>query len=155
MLLSIIKERIAETERVISKVEKQIDKAANQYSLEIALLQTIPGVAKDSAISIISDTGSDMSQFPREKHLSKWAGMRSGCNESAGKKSTRITHGNKHLRTTLVEYGWGTIRTKDSYLKNKYESLFGPIEKKKALIAVGHKIRVSAYFILKNKEPYK
>lgn len=85
-MMKIIKERIAETEKIIAKVDRQIDKAAKQYSLEIDLLQTIPGIAKDSAISIISEIGINMAQFPSEQHLSKWAGMSPGCNESAGKK---------------------------------------------------------------------
>ena len=44
---------------------------------------------------------------------------------------------------------------KDSYLKRKYESLVGSRGRKKALIAVGHKIIIAAYHIIKNKEAYK
>jgi hypothetical protein len=55
----------------------------------------------------------------------------------------------------LVEAGWGASRTKNTYLRSKYESLVGRRGKKRALIAVGHKILVAAYFIIKNKEAYK
>jgi len=85
-MLKIIKERISETEKIILKIEKQIDKAVKQYQVEIDLLQTVPGVGKDSAISIISEMGVNMEQFPNEQHLSSWAGMSPGSNESAGKK---------------------------------------------------------------------
>src|SRR5664279_6356427 len=71
------------------------------------------------------------------------------------KKSTRTIHGNKHLQSTLVECGWGATRTKDSYLKRKYESLVSRRGKKKALVAVGHKIIIAAYHIIKHKEAYK
>jgi predicted RNA-binding protein Jag len=40
-------------------------------------------------------------------------------------------------------------------LKRKYESLVGRRGKKKALVAVGHKIIVAAYHIMKDKEAYK
>jgi len=40
-------------------------------------------------------------------------------------------------------------------LKRKYESLIGRRGKKKALVAVGHKIIVAAFHIIKNMEPYK
>ena len=40
-------------------------------------------------------------------------------------------------------------------MKRKYESLVGRRGKKKALVAVGHKIIIAAYHIIKNKEPYK
>jgi transposase len=85
-MLRIIKESIEETEKIILKVDRQIDKAVKKYQVEVDLLQTIPGVAKDSAISIISEMGVHMNQFPDEQHLSSWAGMSPGSNESAGKK---------------------------------------------------------------------
>jgi transposase len=55
----------------------------------------------------------------------------------------------------LVEAGWGASRTKNTYLRSKYENLVGRRGKKRALIALGHKILVAAYFIIKNKEAYK
>ncbi len=71
------------------------------------------------------------------------------------KKSSRITHGDKHLKTILVECGWAATRTKGTYLRSKYDSLVVRRGKKKALIAVGHKILIAAYFILKEKSVYK
>ncbi len=54
-----------------------------------------------------------------------------------------------------MEAGWGASKTKNTYLRSKYESLVGRRGKKRALIALGHKILVAAYFIIKNKETYK
>ncbi len=59
------------------------------------------------------------------------------------------------MQSTLVECGWGATRKKDGYLKRKYESLVVRRGKKKALVAVGHKIIIAAYHVLKNKEAYK
>jgi hypothetical protein len=55
----------------------------------------------------------------------------------------------------LVECAWAATRTKSTYLRSKYESLVVRRGKKKALIAVGHKILIAAYFILKDKTSYK
>mgnify|MGYP003640215115 CR=1 FL=1 len=55
----------------------------------------------------------------------------------------------------MVECGWGATRKKDGYLKRKYQSLIARRGKKKALVAVGHKIIIAAYHVLKNKEAYK
>lgn len=60
-----------------------------------------------------------------------------------------------YLKTILVESAWAASRTKGTYLRSKYDSLVGRRGKKRALIAVGHKILCAAYFIIKNKEPYK
>jgi len=54
-----------------------------------------------------------------------------------------------------VQCAWAATRTKDTYLRSKYDSLVVRRGKKRALIAVGHKILIAAYFILKEKEPYK
>ena len=115
----------------------------------------IPGVGKEGAAYILAEIGNEMEQFPDEKHLSSWAGISPGNNESAGKKkSGRITHGNKYLRSMLVQFAWAATRTKNTYLRSKYDSLVGRRGKKRALIAVGHKILVATYFILKDKVEY-
>jgi transposase len=85
-MLQLHKDSIADKERMIKRIDTEIDMATKAYQVEIALLQTIPGVAKDSAISIISEVGFDMSVFPDENHLSSWAGMSPGNNETGGKK---------------------------------------------------------------------
>lgn len=85
-MLKTIQQSMRGKEAVIKVLEEQIDKAAQAYEVEIGQLQTIPGVGKDSAIGIISEIGIDMERFPDEKHLSSWAGMSPGNNESGGKK---------------------------------------------------------------------
>lgn len=85
-MLQLIKESLDDKEKLITKIEAQIDEAAKQYSVEIKLLQTIDGVGKDSALTLISEIGVNMDQFANEHHLSSWAGMSPGNNESGGKK---------------------------------------------------------------------
>jgi len=55
----------------------------------------------------------------------------------------------------LVQFSWAASRTKGTYLRSKYDSLVARRGKKRALIAVGHKILIASYFILKDKTPYK
>lgn len=55
----------------------------------------------------------------------------------------------------LVQCGWAATRTKGTYLRSKYDSLVGRRGKKRALIAVGHKILIASYFILKDNKAYK
>lgn len=90
-MLRVIKESMAEKERIIEILNDQIEVhiKANELELDLELLQTIPGVGKDGASIILSEIGSDMSHFPNEKHLSSWAGMNPGNNESAGKKKVQ------------------------------------------------------------------
>jgi hypothetical protein len=55
----------------------------------------------------------------------------------------------------IIQCAWAATRTKGTYLRSKYDSLVGRRGKKRALVAVGHKLMIAAYFILKNKESYK
>lgn len=54
-----------------------------------------------------------------------------------------------------MECAWGATRKKDGYMKRKYQSLVTRRGKKKAIVAVGHKIIIASYHIIKNKEAYK
>ena len=54
-----------------------------------------------------------------------------------------------------MQCAWAATRTKGTYLRSKYDSLVGRRGKKKALIAVGHKILIAAYYILKDQVAYK
>lgn len=54
-----------------------------------------------------------------------------------------------------MECAWGAIRKKDGYMKRKYQGLVTRRGKKKAIVAVGHKIIIASYHIIKNKEAYK
>ncbi len=77
---------MVDKENIVTLLEKQIDEMAKRYAVEIELLQTIDGVGYDTAVTIISEVGADMKVFPNEQHLSSWAGMSPGNNESGGKK---------------------------------------------------------------------
>ena len=154
-MMKIMLEHIANIENVIAKIDAQIMQKTEDHKEILELLETIPGVGRDGAICIVAEIGTNMEAFASHKHLASWAGMCPGNNESAGKnKSGRITYGNAFLRTFLVQMAWAAARTKNTYLSSKYKSLVGRRGKKRAVIAVGHKILIAAYFIMKNKVGY-
>jgi transposase len=100
-MLKMIRETIDENEKLITKLEKQIDLNVAKYEVELTLLQTIDGVGRDTAITVISEIGVNMNAFANEHHLASWAGLSPGTNESAGKKkalesSTEINTFNLH-----------------------------------------------------------
>jgi transposase len=85
-MLATIRKSIANTEGLIADIERSIDEHVQQYCVEMQLLQTVPGVGKQSAAVIISEIGTQMDAFPSAGHLASWAGISPGNNESAGKK---------------------------------------------------------------------
>lgn len=156
LMLKTILTNIERVEQTISEIDQAIENAIKPLGIEIDLLQQIPGVGKNGAIGIVAEIGVDMTRFPDQKHLASWAGMCPGSNQSAGKnKSGRITYGNKYLRSTLVELGWAASRTKGTYFGEKFKSMVRRRGKKKTIIALGHKILIACYHIIKDKMDYK
>ena len=96
-----------------------------------------------------------MSQFPSHAHLSSWAGVSPGNNESAGKRyGGKTTPGDKWLKGGLSEAAWAASKTKGTYLQAKYKRLVSRRGKKRACVAVGHTILIIAYYIIKEQMIY-
>lgn len=140
----------------INELEEQILKLAIQYSTEINLLLTVPGIKEISAMFIISEIGTNMNTFIDDKHLCSWAGLTPRCNESAKKKkSVRITKAGIYIKPLLVQCALCAIKDKSCpYIKARYESLKRRRGHKKAIIAIARLLLTSIYHILLTGEVF-
>lgn len=155
LILSAQLDHIAFLDQQISELNKEIDNRMLPFEEALQLLDTIPGVGKQTAENIVAEIGTDMSRFPTAAHLSSWAGMSPGNNESAGKrKSGRTVKANPYLRTTLVEAARAASRSKNTYLNAQYHRIAARRGSNRAAVAVGHTILVICYYILKTGNPY-
>lgn len=138
----------------ISQVDAVIDTMIKKCEGLIALLTTIPGVKRDSAITIISEIGDDMSQFGSSKRLCCWTGLTPGNNESADKKkSVRITRASIYLKPALVEVAHAAIKATESpYYHIKYEKIVKRRGKKRAVIAIARIILTAVFQMLSTGE---
>ncbi len=141
----------------IDDIDKQIESLISSdpdYDKAIQLLTTIPGVKCDSAITIISEIGIDMSQFCNSKRLCCWAVLTPGNNESTGKKkSVSITSAGVNLQPALVQCAHAAVKSdKSPYYKKKYESLVKRRSKKRAVIAIARMILTVIYRMLSTGE---
>ena len=156
IMLKIMLQTIAFYGDQIIRLEMEVNELIEPYRLEHELLQTIPGIKKKAANHIIAELSANMDHFPSEKHLSSWAGLCPGNNESAGKKkSSRLKHGNNHLRAILTECAWAAVKTNNTYFRAKFYKLSPRMGRKQALAAIAHKIIINCYHILKYKVPFK
>jgi transposase len=85
-LLKQIHSHIRWLEDRVREINRQVVAAMKPYKEEWRLLQTIPGIDELCAAMLLAEIGPDMSCFGSKDHLSSWAGMCPGNNESAGKK---------------------------------------------------------------------
>jgi transposase len=140
-----------EVEIRVQNMDKEVTAGKAKFSDLIYLLATIPGVSRLSALTILSEIGTDMSRFQTAGHLVAWAGMCPGQNESAGKrKRTRLRKGAPWLKTMLVQCAWAAKRAKDSYYKAQFFRLQSRRGPQKAICAVAASILTAIYHMLKN-----
>jgi transposase len=155
MLCRMMADRIDQLDAAISQLDDEIDAQMRPFHVLRARLATIPGVAQRTAEVIIAETGADMSRFPDPAHLSSWAGMCPGNNESAGKHfSGRTRKGDRWLAAALGEAAAAAARTRNTYLADRYHRLLRR-GKKRAKVAVGRSILEAAWFIMTHNVTYK
>lgn len=135
-----------EIDNFMKPEEKQASKA----------IQDVVGIGNTSAQAIISVIGADMSRFPTDAHLSSWAGVCSGNNESAQKrKSGKTKKGNSLLRTTLINCAHSAVKNKKSYFYAQFKRISAHRGDKRAYVAVAHSMLIAIYHILKDSVAFK
>jgi transposase len=153
----VLRELLAEAEHIEQRIARLDERIrvllANHYEADVALLRQIPGLDTVSIAAIVAEIGADMSVFASAKHLSAWAGLAPGKNESAGRsKSTRALRGNPWVRIALVQIAWVVARTKRSCWRPTFARLARTTgSAKKAAFAIARKILVTIYHVLSSR----
>ena len=148
--IKLIKDHIDYLTNEINDLRDIINNLVAPYEDYINLLMTIPGIDRNSAITILSEIGTDMSQFSSHYKLTSWTGLAPGCNESAGKKkSVKISRAGVYLKPCLVEVAHCAVKDKtNTYYSNKFNKISKRRGKKRAYIAIARKILVAIYHML-------
>ena len=84
-----------ELERRIEEISQRIGERLPSILDDERLrrLDAIAGVNRTTIENVVAEIGADMSQFPDEHHLSSWAGICPGNEESAGNGCGTARHG--------------------------------------------------------------
>lgn len=134
-------EQVDQIEGRVRRVEARLDEQMRDFDEAVARVETIPGVGRTTAQTMVAEIGVDMSRFATAGHLASWAGLCPGNHESAGKRlSGKTRSGNRWLRRALVQAAWAAARTKETYLREHYHRIAARRGRKRALIAVAHTI---------------
>lgn len=121
----------------------------------LAFLQILPGIDLIGAAMLLVEIGTDMDAFGSADRLASWVGICPGNNESAGKrKSGRVRKGNAYVRRLLCEFAHAASRT-TSVFKAKFQSLCVRRGYKRSIVALGHKMLRSIFFMFKRGEYYR
>jgi transposase len=155
-LLEQILAKIDYLDEALERLTAEIDRRVAPFDPVLTALDTIPGIDRIGAISLVAETGGDMARFPSAAQLCSWAGMCPGHEESAGKRrSGKTRKANRYLRTTLIQAGLGASHKKDSALRALYARVKGRRGHKKAVVATGHQILEIAYYVMRDGVIYR
>ena len=134
--------------KLVSMRSSEKNRFQNAFTVcNVALDSVVSDMFGKSAITIISEIGTDMRQFGSSKRLCCWAGLTPGNNESAGKKkSVRISRAGVYLKPALVQVAHAAVKDKaNPYYALKYERIAKRRGKKRAIIAIARMILTAIY----------
>lgn len=124
-------------------------------SLLVGRSKASPSQLMEDLQGILSVIGTDMSRFPSDAHLSSWAGLSPGNNESAEKRrSGRTTKGNKLLKTTMIQCAHSAVMVKSSYFCAQFQRISSRRGRKRTYVVVAHSMLIAVYHMLKNGQVF-
>ena len=85
-MIRAIRTSISNIEAEIDHLDREIEQRMHPFEVQIQQLCEIPGMDVTSVNELLAEIGVDMEVFPTAEHLTSWAGLAPGNNESAGKK---------------------------------------------------------------------
>jgi transposase len=155
-LIKMLLEQVDQLNAMIDQLTQRIEEISPEsFRSAVRLVSTINGIKERAAQNILAETGIDMAPFPSHKHISSWASVCPGNNETAGKRrSGKTAKGNRWIRGALGEAAWAACRSKDTYLASQFRRIAGRRGKKRAVVAVSHTLLVVIYHMLRTNTPY-
>jgi transposase len=117
-------------------------------------LTRIEAIDASTALTVISEIGTDVSRFPTVKNFTSWAGLCPGNNITGGKRrSSRTRRTGNHLGVALrvaARSLWNSKSAMGAFMRRKAAHIGMP----KAITATAHRIARMVYFMLKYGTDY-
>lgn len=138
----------------IEALEKDLKLTPDQER-ESQLLQTVPGIGRTNAITILAEIG-DILRFNNAKALCHWAGLTPRI-----RKSDRVVHhgritkeGSPYIRSALTQAAMVASRISPKW-HEVHERLVPRCDKKGAKTAIARRLLTVIYYMLIRQQPYQ
>ncbi len=103
----------------IAETEGKLMDRAKPYAAAIEKLDAVPGINPLAAITVLAETGLDMSVYRDAHHLTSLAGLAPGNSISADKRRRiPLPKGNHYLKRICVQIAWAASRKNNSFLRS-------------------------------------
>lgn len=117
-------------------------------------LTRIDGIDVTTAMTVISEVGTDMSRFATVKHFTSWLGLCPGTKISGGKVLGAATKRSVNRATQALKLAAAALRSSKSALGAYYRRMCARMDKGKAVTAAAHKLARLIYLMLTKGEEY-
>lgn len=144
-----------QTRKGYQKNDPKIDIGGHGYEMSGGIdLTQIPGVGLMTLLTLISETGMDLSSFPSGKHFASWLGYAPNQKVSGGKVLSAHTRKKTQplalaIRDAANAAGNSHTRLGDAFRRIAYRK-----GRSVAIAAVGRKIAMIIYAMLRDGNPY-
>jgi transposase len=149
-------EQLKEIQRQVATVTAQLDKLG-AGDARVQLLRTVPGVGARLAEAIVALLDQPQ-RFRKASQVSGYIGMVPKAMDSGEtERRGHITRqGSRLVRSLLVEVAWAGLRH-NAWVRQTYQRLSGgkKARKKIAIVAVGRKLLVKCWAMLRDNRPWE
>jgi transposase len=143
-------------EMQLEELTAEIEQRVAPYEELLQRLDTIPGIDRITAWTVLAEIGLDMSVFGDAKHLASWAALCPGNRESGGRRiSGKTRKGNRYVRRALCQSAWAASHKKDSHLATLFRRVRSRRGEQKAVMAVAHQLLTIIFHIIRDGSVYK
>jgi transposase len=117
-------------------------------------LTRIDGIDVTTALTVISEVGTDMSRFPTVGHFASWLGLCPGTKVTGGKRLSGRTRPVVNRAAQALRLAASSLRASQSALGAYYRRMCSRMDKPKAITAAAHKLARLIYSMLTKGQEY-
>ena len=117
-------------------------------------VQTIVGIGPLTALNLLSETGTDMTRWPTEKHFTSWLNFAPGTNISGGRRLSSRRRPGRNRAGLILRQAASSVGRTQTALGSFYRRLAARRGKAVAIVATARKLACAYYRLLRHGGKY-
>ena len=132
----------------------QFDVRTELYRITGVDLTRIAGISVTTALTLVSELGTDMSRWATVKHFSSWLGLCPGTKKSGGRVLSSKTKPSSNRAAAALRLAASSLHHSQSALGAYFRRMTARLGRPKAVTATAHKLARLVYAMLKYGTEY-
>lgn len=117
-------------------------------------LTNIDGIDVSTALTVLSETGTDLSRFPTSRHFTRWLGLCPGTKITGERRLSGRTRPGSNRAKQALKMAASSLRKSNSALGAYFRRMAARMDIAKAITAVAHKLARLIYAMLTQGQEY-